>query len=306
MFIRLLFCVISFLFLWTQVFSAQLEVENIFSDIDRNYPYLDQLQLLYDGGTIVPDEHGAFNPTALLTREEFVWILTEISCEECIQPDVSLDLIQTYANTQPFFDVYSNNQYFYCIAWASDRWYVSGYQPGSVCDDGTSQSWWVPFCPNNTILLEEALAVVLRASGILTNQQADLIRSQIENNQITADLSDDVSVRNEDGSVYSFYPDFQRALEYELLDVDPNWNEQIYRLIEKQNNKLYPDSLVTREDFLQIAYVILRANNCRDIQENNLAIDINIYDETCSEWSNCVEGDIRNIWNTDVTTFDFW
>jgi hypothetical protein len=35
-------------------------------------------------------------------------------------------------------------------------------------------------------------------------------------------LSDDVSPKNLDGSVYSFYPDFLRALEYELVEIDKN------------------------------------------------------------------------------------
>jgi hypothetical protein len=54
----------------------------------------------------------------------------------------------------------------------------------------------------------------------LTNAQADAIRTQIADGDIILNLSDDVQPLNGDGSVYSFYPDFQRALEYEVLDVD--------------------------------------------------------------------------------------
>jgi hypothetical protein len=35
-------------------------------------------------------------------------------------------------------------------------------------------------------------------------------------------LASDVSSKNIDGSVYSFYPDFLKALEYELVDIDKN------------------------------------------------------------------------------------
>ncbi|MCH2188624.1 PKD domain-containing protein [Candidatus Gracilibacteria bacterium] len=295
---------LGFLFFFSSfasVFSADLRVENIFSDIDANYPYLEQLQTLYEQGAIVPGTGGTFNPDALLTRDEFVGILVEIGCEECIQPDVSLDLVQKHANTQPFFDVFSTNQYFYCIAGATDDGYVSGYQAGTTCDDGTFQAGQAPFCPNNTILLEEALAIVLRASGLLTNEQADLVRQQIANGEITADLSDDVSPLNPDNSVYSFYPDFQRALEYQVVDTDIFGNQTIYQLVTLENNQLFPNSTITREDFLQMAYVALRANNCRQISDNSLGVKMKVYDQTCSQGSACTP----QLLSASDDTFDF-
>jgi hypothetical protein len=49
-----------------------------------------------------------------------------------------------------------------------------------------------------------------------------LIRQGIASGEITENLSDDVGPKNLDGSVYSFYPDFLRALEYELIEYDKN------------------------------------------------------------------------------------
>jgi len=43
-----------------QSFAAQILVENIFSDIDSDYIYRDELQALYDRGMIIPDESGTF------------------------------------------------------------------------------------------------------------------------------------------------------------------------------------------------------------------------------------------------------
>jgi len=37
---------------------------------------------------------------------------------------------------------------------------------------------------------------------------------------VTEVIADDVSPKNLDGSVYSFYPDLRKALEYEITEVD--------------------------------------------------------------------------------------
>ncbi|MDP2395698.1 MAG: S-layer homology domain-containing protein [bacterium] len=44
----------------------------MFSDINSNYKYLNELQTLYDKGMIFPDKNGKFNPNELLNRDEFV------------------------------------------------------------------------------------------------------------------------------------------------------------------------------------------------------------------------------------------
>jgi hypothetical protein len=124
-------------------------------------------------------------------------------------------------------------------------------------------------------------------SGILSNQEADAIRQDIADGNITADLADDVSPKNLDGSVYSFYPDFMRALEYKLIEYDTDGNQIVYHLIEPVDNKLRPKKSVTKEEFLRIAYVALKANSCIERQDNSLALKMNILDMVCTQGSSC-------------------
>ena len=279
---------------WINYLSADsIPVESIFSDIDENYKYLEELQTLYDYWMIKPDINRKFNPLSLLNRDEFVWILMEVSCEDCIQPNTALDLIKEYEDKQPFFDVNKNNKYYYCVSDANEQWFVKGYHPWRVCDNGTSKEWEIPYCPENTIILEEAIAVLLRASWILTNEEAENVRQDIYNWLITEILSDDVSPKNLDGSVYSFYPDFQKALEYEIMDVDTDGNVTISTLLEVKDWKLRPKQAVSKEDFLRIAYLTLKANSCDNKEENALALKIIIYDKNCNEnINNCELSDL--------------
>jgi len=45
------------------------------------------------------------------------------------------ELINKFENTQTFFDINKTNKYFYCIESAADDRFVSGYHPGSTCND---------------------------------------------------------------------------------------------------------------------------------------------------------------------------
>lgn len=295
------------------IFADSVSVEDVFSDISRDYKYYNELQTLYDKWMISPDEDWKFNPNDLLSREEFVWILMEVTCKDCIQPDTTYDLIDKYENTELFFDINKDNKYFYCIADANENWYISWYYEWTVCENWISSDLEKPFCPENTIILEEALAIILRASWILTNTEAESIRQDILNWKITESLSDDVSPKNLDWSVYSFYPDFKKALEYEVVDVDITWNTSISNLIEIKDWKLRPKQAISKEDFLKIAYLTLKANSCEEKVEWNISLKINIFDKTCEESdSNCNLSeldDLENIydfWNEVYTTCESW
>ena len=101
----------TFIFLFFSIFSfvnaSNETVEEVFRDVDKNYKYYNELQSLYDRGIILPDEKWNFNPKANLTRDEFVWIVSEISCKSCIKPNVDLDLFEKYSNKEVFFDISS-------------------------------------------------------------------------------------------------------------------------------------------------------------------------------------------------------
>lgn len=280
--------IITFLFFFlivflSKTFAVSIPVEQVFTDIDKNYKYYNELQVLYDKWMIFPDNEWKLNPNKFLNRDEFVWIMMEVSCEKCISPNVSYDLFKEYNDKQIFFDISKSNKYFYCIAWADSKWYVKWYDSWTKCENWTFRDWEKPFCPNNTIILEEALAIILRASWILTNSQADIIRTQIANWQITQKLSDDVSPKNLDGSIYSFYPDFQKALDYELLEYDKNWNEKIYKMVEVVDWKLRPKNPVKKEDFIKIAYIALKSNSCSLKKEEDLWLEMQIFNKSCNE-----------------------
>ncbi len=304
---KLILLLLCFLLSFWASFAWEVKVENIFSDIGTNYKYLEDLQTLYDKWIITPDSSGKFNPYQLLTREEFVWILTEVSCKKCIKPYTVQELVDTYSGKDVYFDINEQNKYFYCIADANDNWYVSWYHPWTTCDNGTNKEWERPFCPQNNITLEESIAVVLRSSNILSNSEAEAIRIEIANGLITESIADDVFPINGDGSVNSFYPDLRKALEYEVVSYDTSWNEKIFKLLEKTNGKIRPKKHITKEEFLHIAFVALQANSCIDIQRNTLALEMNIYDQTCSQWdTSCELSSLSNTNNTYDFTSEIW
>jgi len=287
------------LFLIDFSLAYSIPVEEVFSDIDSDYKYIHELQTLYDKWMITPDSEWRFNPRKLLNRDEFVWILSEVTCEECIQPDTSYELINKYENKSIFYDINKTNKYFYCISDFTDKWYVSWYYEWTKCDDWTFNDLERPFCANNAIILEEAIAIILRASGILTNEEAEQVRIDIYNWEITENLSIDVSPKNLDWSVYSFYPDIRKALEYEITEVDTDWNIKVSTLIEIIDWKIRPGQSISKEEFLRIAYLTLKANSCEEKQENNLALEMIIYDKECSENNeNCNLSDLDDSTNT--------
>ena len=206
----------------------------------------------------------------------------------------------------PFFDVWLNNKYFYCIADAKSDNFVLWYKPWDRCIDWTRKELKVPFCINNNITLEEALAVIMRMWWIMTTKQADIMTSGIKNGQNYPNLANDMKPKNIDWSVNSFYPYFKKALEYEVIDYDVNWNKKIYKLVEKKGQNLRPHNLITKQDFLKMAFIALKANSCIDDTENTRAIEIKVYDKSCNKikeekWL-CKDSDLKDPENT----FDFW
>lgn len=282
--------------------ASSVPVEQVFSDINKDYKYYNELQDLYNRWIISPDENWEFNPQKLLTRQEFVGIASESTCKKCIKPNTDIEFIQKY-NTEPFFDVFQDNKYFYCIANAKENNFVQWYDIWDACDDWTQKSWEIPFCINNNITLEEALAVILRMSWILTASEAEEFRQRIRSWENFPDLALDVKARNEDWSVYSFYPDFHKALNYEIVEYDKNWEMLKYNLLEKNGDYLRPDKFISKEEFLKIAYLTLKANSCTHVERKNMALKMIIFDKSCdSSTNNCTLSDLED----ETDTYDFW
>ena len=98
-----IFFFLFFLFSFSFVNAESIPVYKIF-------PYYKELQSLYDRGIIFPDKDGNFSPNSQLTRDEFVWIISEVSCKKCIKPDTDFSFVQKYSNKDFFFDISKDNK----------------------------------------------------------------------------------------------------------------------------------------------------------------------------------------------------
>lgn len=259
-----------------------LPVEDVFSDIDKNYKYYHEVQELYNRWILFPDANGKLNPTKLLNRDEFVGISMEIICKKCIQPNTELEFLQAYTWKNVYFDINEANPYFYCVAEADNKQYVKWYVQGDVCQNNTSKEWERPFCPDNKITKEEAYAVIMRNSKIWTIAQNAIETQAIIDGYETEKLSDDVYPKNSDGSPYTFYGYFKKALQYQLVEYDEKGNQKIYKLLETRDNKIYPKQYMTKEEFIYLAYIALKWNSCPDTAvKNNIALKMKIRDKSC-------------------------
>lgn len=281
---------------------ATNQVEDVFLDIDATYEYRDELQLFYDRGIITPDDNGNFNPYELLDRDEFVGISLEVICKRCIQPHTEFQYIEAYKDEDVYYDIDTSNPYFYCVAEADASNYVRGYDPWFQCEDGTQRPDERPFCPNNTITLEEAVAVLLRNSEVFTIEDNTNIINQISQGRITESLSDDITPNNPDGSTYTFYGYFQKALDFQIIEYDSSWNQKTYQMVELIDNKLYPKKSITKEEFLRMAYITLKSSSCSEVNTSDLALWIDIWEKSCEAWTqNCEVSDL----NDPDNTYDF-
>lgn len=300
------------LFVFSFNLFAYEKVEDVFLDIDKNYTYYNELQNLYDKWVINPDLESKFNPNKLLSRDEFVWVVMEVWCSKCIKPNTALEYILKYWNNKVFFDVGDNNDYFYCISEAYNKDVVKWYSPSYKCQDWTTKSGEIPFCTNNNITLEEAVAVLLRNSSVFTINDNNNIISQITSWIITNDLSKDVKVKNIDWSVYTFYWYFKKALELNYKEYDIYWNEKKYSLIEIDSNwNINPKKYITKQDFLRMSYIVSKINSCslKNTSDNsNFWLELEIYDKECnSSLKNCTRSElIDQTWIYDFSSQVLW
>ena len=147
-FIFIVLLILQFI-LWNNIFAEQIPVEKVFTDINKNYKYYNELQTLYDKWMIFPDENWKLNPKKLLNRDEFVGIFMEVSCKKCISPNTSFNIIKRNFWVETFYDVNKNNKYFYCITESDKLWYVKWYWKGYQCEWKFSIEWKRPFCIDN-------------------------------------------------------------------------------------------------------------------------------------------------------------
>ncbi len=278
-------------------------IEDIFLDISKDYAYYEELELLYDRGMIFPDSEWKFSANKLLNRDEFVWISMEVSCRRCISPETNASYIREYSWTDTFYDVPASSKYFYCIAESDNKSYVKWYDAWFQCDSWKQESHKRPFCVDNKITLEEALAVLLRNSWIFTVEDNTRVIEEIDEWKISQKLASDLLPRNSDGSAYTFYWYFRKALELELVEYDTDWNEKTYRLLDPDALRFNPDKSISKEDFLKMAYIILKSNSCKQqLSSYSLPVSLSILDATCKPTdTNCVDKKI----DPNDSEFDF-
>ena len=258
-------------------------VEKVFSDIDKNYIYYHELETLYNKWMISPDSNWRFNPYKLLDRDEFVWITMEASCKNCIIPDIDIEYIEAYYNTKPFFDLNNSNKNFYCIAESKENDYVAWYNVSDACQNWVQKDWEAPFCVDNKIKLEEAIAIIMNNSWLLSSEENRNIINRIESWENFPDLANDLKAKNSDWSPYSFYGYFRKALNYELIEYNNLWNKRTYKLIEIKDWRINPDKQITKQDFLYLAYILLKTNSCKEKEAWNIPLKIEIFDKSCDK-----------------------
>lgn len=264
-------------------------VDEVFTDITKDYKYYDELQNLYDKGIIKDNVDGFFFSDEPLRRDDFVWVVSEVSCNKCIYPNTPANLVSKYYGDNIFFDLNNLNKNYYCIADMADKWFVKWYNAWYACADWTQSESESPFCASNYVTKEEAIAVLLRSSNIFTVEDNSLVKQKIASWDIKNNLSSDV-IPIENGVVNTFYWYIQKALDYSFTEkkVWEDWTitEKKYYLLEKEeDNKIYPNKPITREEYIKMAYVIFRKNSCSFARTNvnNVSSQINFLWWECSE-----------------------
>ncbi len=290
-------------------------IENIFSDINPDFKYYSQMQTLYNNWIIKANNIKLFEPEKILTRDEFIWILEEVNCNKCIQPEVSEELKNKYSNSSSFFDIWTENKYFYCIADAKEKWITTGYDVWHTCNNWLWKDEEKPFCPDNNIRLEEAVAMLFRSAWIFSIWDANKVIEQINNWEITDNLALDIKPKLANGSAYSFYWDIRKALDYSIEEYNEFWDKKAFKMLRVGNDdKVNPGKNITKADFINLAYIIFKTNSCinwvatwwLDVDEDNLWLwtNIKVFEPNCdvSDISKCKLADFN--WKNNK--FDFY
>ena len=289
----------------TSTFANQ-KVEDIFIDIDKNFEYKSQLQYLFDQWFIQENNFKNFSPNSFISREEFLWLLLETNCQKCVKPDTNIDILSTYYWKNVYYDVNKNSDYFYCIAYADDKNYIQWYEKNTVCDNWEVSSQ-APFCPYNPIKFEEALAIIMRTSGLMSQKDADKIIQEIYQGKDFPDISNDIKPKLENGDIYNFYPYFYAAKNISHTQVDIYWNIQEYFLLENGVKNYFPKSSLTKKQMLSLAYFSHKNSQCSE-PSYKIWWEIQIKNGSCKPEENCnipadysVNSQIDFVW-----IFDNW
>lgn len=160
--LRIAFLGIIFLLSFGEIFATPFP----FTDVPTTDPAYSSIKNLFDQGIISDDGSHLFHGNDPMNRDVFVALSVSVSCKKCLTPS-SEDIISYQFS--PFVDLKKQNEYYYCIAYASDKKIVQGYMPDqtgqSTCQDGGKFSSSV-FCENNKTSRIESVAMLLRQANL--------------------------------------------------------------------------------------------------------------------------------------------
>jgi PKD repeat protein len=228
--IRVILYIIWLLFSF-QAFAS----ESIFVDVKKDAPYYDAVNFLVESRVIHDRWNGYFYPESPMTRDFYVSLAVGVGCKKCTTPTIE-DIIK-YTES-PFIDLEKNNPYYYCIAYAAEKWITQWYTikdgETKTCENGKSYTT-TPFCWDNTITRIEAVAIFLR-------------RAELWNESLNSG-------------------NFEQKIT--IPDVSKNWYGYAQKWIEagilqqNQNGNVSPDEKITRGEFAIMAAKILEYTQCQ-------------------------------------------
>lgn len=288
----LFFVIILFLSKLNTSFATELLPEDVFSDIKSDYKYYTEIKTLLNKWIV--KQSIKFETTKLITKKEFIWYMVESNYKPCLSWSVNTDI--TAKNyTWSFIDIPKTDDYFYCIEYANENKYFAHYEDWHKCEDWTSSK----FCPNDNISMEDAIKVSLNSSKIYSEIEANIISDLISSwEKIFPDLSNDVKSKNEDWSVYNYYPYFKKANDYTLIKVDIDWNEKDYKFFDINSWKIEPKRQINKEDLIRISYIISDLNNNFTDYGNDLSLVKDCSLDKDDDWINdCLDICVDIKWN---------
>lgn len=202
--------------------SSKLPVP--FSDLVPGQKYYDDIIELYNKGLVEGYEDDTFRPEQLISRAEFVkFTLGAGECVDCRYPPANLKSQYTQS---PFPDISTDAWYFYCISRGKDQGIVTGYL-------GREKSGL--FVPEDAISRAESIAILLRATGNLPQNDDPLILKDVDQS-----------------AWYAGY--LKKAVNMKLIDY--------------HNGFVAPEEKIQRGEFAHLVNMVIRSQQCTAVQKD--------------------------------------
>lgn len=287
-----------YILLKTSLSFAVILPEDIFSDVNSDYKYYEELKTLVNKWFMKENNSWKFDKLALITRKEFIWYMVESNYKKCIQPNTD-DFYKSKNYSWSSSEIAKTDDYFYCLEYALENNYFSLYEKWHKCEDWTVSL----FCQNDKVSLEEAIYTALISSNIYSNSESQNVLTLINSSEKSfADLSPDLKSKNLDWTAYKYYPFFEKAISYDLIKFDNDWNLTTYNFFDYDKTKnISPKKAINREDLIRILYIVSDLNNSLYVEEKKLPKDCS-KDEDLDWINDCldacptVKGDLENNW----------